>query len=131
MVKEGLIKKARILRTEETQAEKMLWQELRNNKLGIKWRRQHPIDMYILDFYAPEIKLGIEIDGSVHKSLPNKKYDEARTIYLEIKTIIVIRFWNSEVEKDIKKVLNKVKQKITELSKTKTKTLSSNLERVG
>ena len=57
MTKVNLIVKARYLRHKETKAEKMLWRELRNRKLGIKFRRQHPLEKFILDFYAPEIKL--------------------------------------------------------------------------
>ena len=64
------ITKARYLRKEETETEKILWEEIRNSRLGIKFRRQHPIDMYILDFYAPEIKLAIELDGSIHFPSP-------------------------------------------------------------
>ncbi|MFA5931765.1 MAG: endonuclease domain-containing protein [Candidatus Paceibacterota bacterium] len=99
--------KARYLRKEETKAEKMLWQELRNKKLGIKFRRQHPIDKFILDFYAPEINLAIELDGSIHTE--NKEYDKMRTEHLKSKNINVIRFWNSEVENNLKKVINKIK----------------------
>lgn len=108
--------KARYLRKEETKAEQILWKKLRNKNLGLKWRRQHPIDMVILDFYAPEIKLAIELDGSVHKIKENKKYDEERTNYLEFKGIKVMRFWNSEVEKDLEKVLIKIKEEIKRLS---------------
>lgn len=108
--------KARYLRQEETKTEQILWKKLRNKSLGIRWRRQHSIDMFILDFYAPEIKLAIELDGSVHKTKENKEYDEERTCYLESKDIKVIRFWNSEVEKDLENVLNKIKEKIKQLS---------------
>ncbi len=100
--------KARYLRREETKSEKILWQELRNKKLGVKFRRQHPVEKFILDFYAPEIKLGIEIDGSSHKE--SKDYDKLRTGYLKSKNIRVIRFWNYEIEKDLEKVLNKIKK---------------------
>lgn len=108
--------KARYLRKEETKTEQILWKKLRNKNLGIKWRRQHPIDMFILDFYAPEIKLAIELDGSVHNVKENKEYDEIRTRYLESKNIHVIRFWNSEIEKDLENVLTKIKEKIEQLS---------------
>lgn len=74
--------------------------------------------MYILDFYAPEIKLAIELDGAVHRTKENKKYDKDRTNYLEFKYIHELRFWNSEVEQDLEKVLTKIKNKITELSTT-------------
>ncbi len=102
------ITKARYLRKEETEAEKILWKELRNNKLRVKFRRQHPIEKFILDFYAPKIKLAIELDGSIHKE--NKEYDKARTEYLKSKNIQVIRFWNSEIEKDLDKSLEKIKK---------------------
>ncbi|MCX6753067.1 MAG: endonuclease domain-containing protein [Candidatus Nomurabacteria bacterium] len=99
--------KARYLRKEETKAEKILWEEIRNNKLGIKFRRQHPIDRFIIDFYVPKIKLAIELDGEIHKE--NKEYDKMRTEYLNSKNIKVLRFWNSEIETDLKKVLDKIK----------------------
>jgi len=108
--------KARYLRQEETKTEQILWKKLRNKSLGIRWRRQHPIDMFILDFYAPEIKLAIELDGSVHKTKENKEYDEERTNYLKYKGIKVIRFWDSEIEKDLENVLAKIKGEIGLLS---------------
>jgi very-short-patch-repair endonuclease len=110
------ILKARVLRREETKVEKILWQKLRNKKLGTKFRRQHPVDMYILDFYAPDIKLAIELDGSLHKEKENKEWDKDRTDYLNWKDIGVLRFWNSEVESDLENVLDKIRNKIKELS---------------
>lgn len=105
------IEKARYLRKESTKAEQILWKELRNKKLGIKFRRQHPMDRFILDFYAPEIKLVIELDGLAHKK--NKEYDKERTKHLESRNIKVLRFWNSGVEKDLEGVLNKIKRTIS------------------
>ena len=110
------ILKARVLRQEETRSEKILWQKLRNKKLGIKFRRQHPVDMYILDFYASDIKLAIELDGSPHKERENKEWDKDRTDYLNWKGVGVLRFWNSEVESDLEKTLVKIRNKIKELS---------------
>ena len=107
--------KARYLRKEGTKTEVILWEKLRNRKLGIKFRRQHPVDMYILDFYAPIVFLAIELDGSVHSSKEDKEYDETRSHYLESKGIRLIRFWNSEVEKDIESVLYKIHEKVDEL----------------
>jgi very-short-patch-repair endonuclease len=106
----GLILKARYLRHEETKTEKILWEELRNRKLGVKFRRQHPIDKFILDFYAPEIKFGIELDGSDHKE--NHEYNKLRTEYLKTNGIKIIRFWNSEVENNINDVIRKIKEAI-------------------
>ncbi|MBI3888438.1 endonuclease domain-containing protein [Candidatus Nomurabacteria bacterium] len=108
--------KARYLRKENTDAEQILWRALRNNNQKIKWRRQHPIDMFIVDFYAPSIKLVIELGGATHNTKDNKEYDNARTEYLESKYISVIRFWNSEVEKNLPEVLNKIKEIIKRLS---------------
>ena len=116
MTKLKTIIKARYLRKEETKAEKILWQELRDNKIGIKFRRQHPVDMYILDFYAPKIKLSIELDGSTHNIKENKEYDIERTIYLESKYINELRFWNSEIENNLTATLNIIKKKIKELN---------------
>ncbi len=110
MQKIGIIKKARNLRREYTKAENILWKALRGNKFGVKWRRQHPIDMYILDFYSPKLNLCIELDGSPHKIKENKEYDATRGEYLKIKGIKTIRFWNSEIEKDIDAVLEEIKR---------------------
>lgn len=115
MAKLKTIIKARYLRLEETKAEKMLWKELRNSGLGVKWRRQHPIDMFIVDFYAPKIKLAIELDGSGHNIKENKEYDQDRTFCLESKYIKVLRFWNSEVEKNLEEVLRKIKKETEKL----------------
>ena len=112
MVKVNLIIKARYLRKEETKAEKILWEKLRNNNLNVKFRRQHPFDMYILDFYAPAIKLAIELDGSIHNSKEAKEYDKERTEYLELKKIEVIRFWNSEIENNLESTIKKIKEYI-------------------
>lgn len=115
MAKLKTIIKARYLRKEKTKAEQVLWEELRNNNLNIKFRRQHPFDMYILDFYAPKIKLVIELDGSGHNIKENKEYDEDRTFYLESKYVKVLRFWNSDVENNLENTLNKIKKRIEEL----------------
>jgi very-short-patch-repair endonuclease len=110
------ILKARFLRRVETEQEKILWEELRNSKLGIKFRRQHPLDVFVLDFYAPEIKLAIELDGSVHQKENQRIYDMDREKFLKSKGIEILRFWNSEVEKDLDGVLYKIKQKILSLN---------------
>lgn len=109
MSKEGIITKARALRKEFTKTEKILWEKLRDKKLGTKWRRQHPIDMYILDFYCPQKKFCIELDGSPHKTEENKEYDKYREEYLKNKNIETLRFWNSEIEKNIDVALEKIK----------------------
>ncbi len=112
----SIITNARYLRKEATKAEQILWQELRNKSLGIRFRRQHPFDMFIVDFYAPSIKLAIELDGSTHTISVNKEYDSMRKDYLELRYVHVLRFWNSEIEKDLENVLHTISQKIKELS---------------
>lgn len=100
----------RELRQESTEAEKILWAELRNRKLnGLKFRRQHPLDKVIVDFYCNERKIVVELDGSVHDEKINKDYDEARTAMLAGLNIIVLRFQNDEVVNNIEDVLNKIR----------------------
>lgn len=111
-----IVTNAKLLRKEATKAEQILWEKLRNKNLNIKFRRQHPFDMFIIDFYAPSIKLAIELDGSAHTSVANKDYDEMRTDYLECRYINVLRFWNSEVERNLEEVLNKIREEIKKLS---------------
>ena len=99
----------RELRKELTEAEKLLWEELRNRKLnGLKFRRQHPLDKFIVDFYCNEKKLVVELDGGVHDEKINKEYDEARTVMLARLNIIVLRFKNEEVINDMQCVLKKI-----------------------
>lgn len=78
------------LRKESTSAEKRLWARLRNNQLGVNFRRQHAIGNYIPDFCSPKAKLIIELDGSQH--LEQEEYDKERTEYLESQGYKVIRF---------------------------------------
>ncbi len=99
----------RELRQELTKAEKLLWAELRNRKLnGLKFRRQHPLDKFIVDFYCNEKKLVVELDGGVHNEKINKEYDEARTAMLAGLNIIVLRFKNEDVTNNLKEVLKKI-----------------------
>src|SRR6187397_2582670 len=98
----------RDLRQESTEAEKLLWAELRNRKLnGLKFRRQHPLDKFIVDFYCNEKKLVVELDGSIHDEKINREYDEARTAMLAGLNIYVLRLKNEEVINDIRNVLKK------------------------
>ena len=87
--------KAIKLRKESTPAERKLWSRLRNDQLGVTFRRQHAVGNYIPDFCCPKAKLVIELDGSQH--LEQEEYDEERTKYLESLGYKVIRFWNNDV----------------------------------
>ena len=87
-----------------------MWAELRNRKLiGLNFRRQHPLDKFIVDFNCNERKIVVELDGSVHDEKINKDYDEARTAMLAGLNIIVLRFQNDEVVNNIEDVLNKIR----------------------
>ena len=98
------------LRKVQTSAEEKLWQALRNGKVcKLKFRRQHAFDNYILDFYCHKIKLAIEVDGEVHNDPEVASYDEIRTKNLNENNITVLRFTNDEVKKNIKGVIQKIK----------------------
>jgi len=91
------------LRRESTPAESKLWSRIRNDQLGVTFRRQHAIGNYIPDFCSPKAKLIIELDGSQH--LEQQDYDKQRTAYLESLGYQVIRFWNNDVMNHIDDVL--------------------------
>ena len=96
--------RARALRKELTPAERKLWAYLRGNKLdGLKFRRQHALGPYIVDFCAIKARLIIELDGGQH--LEQAEYDAERTAYLEGLGFKVIRFWNNQVMQDISGVI--------------------------
>ena len=94
------------LRKESTPAEQKLWSRIRNDQLGVTFRRQHAIGAYIPDFCSPSAKLIIELDGSQHFEQEN--YDAERTSYLESQGYKVIRFWNNDVMKDIESVIRAI-----------------------
>ena len=104
---------ARILRRNQTWAEKKLWLHLRNRKLcGKKFRRQQPLGPYILDFYCAEEKLNIEIDGGQHDFPEKQKHDIKRGFYLEKEGLKTLRFWNSQIRENIEGVLAKIRMEI-------------------
>jgi len=88
----------RNLRNNLTSAEAVLWNNLKNAQLeGRKFRRQHSIGEYILDFYCPEEKLAVELDGAGHFDVGGNQHDDARTAYLAQFGIVVLRFENKIV----------------------------------
>ena len=100
-------KRARELRKAATPAETILWNQLRNRRLnGIKFRCQHPLGSYIVDFYCPAHRLVVEIDGEIHRN--QGVNDQTRTDQLEEKGYKVIRFWNYEVEQHLGIVLDTI-----------------------
>ena len=100
---------AKELRKNSTPTEKLLWGYLKNRQTaGLKFRRQHPLDKFIADFYCHERKLIVELDGNVHDTKERKEADNGRTYELNEIGLKVIRFSNEEVLADIKNVLKKI-----------------------
>jgi len=112
--------KARQLRNHETEAEHLLWQRLCNNQiLDLHFRRQHPINRFIADFYCVKLKLVIEIDGGIHDLPENREYDLKRTAILNDFGITVLRFSNEqiiyEIDLSIQKIKNIAQQILNEI----------------
>ncbi|MCK6684694.1 MAG: endonuclease domain-containing protein [Thermoanaerobaculia bacterium] len=101
--------RARELRRSETDAEEVLWASLRDRKLGgMKFRRQHPFDMFILDFFCPEKGLCVEVDGSIHGEKDQKARDAERDAVLRARGLNVLRFRSEEIEADLPAVLAEI-----------------------
>jgi N-acetyl-alpha-D-muramate 1-phosphate uridylyltransferase len=98
-----------------TWEEEIVWGYLSGNKLGVKFRRQHPLLFYVADFYCHQLKLVIEIDGGIHNKADVKINDEIRQREIEELGITVIRFTNSQVKNNIEKIVEEVNKKIEEL----------------
>lgn len=105
------------LRNGATPAEQELWKFLRHSSLGgYKFRRQHSVGRYILDFYCPSCRLAIELDGDSHFTNQAIEYDQERTAFLNALNIRVLRFFNTDVHEN----LNAVCERILEELKTTT-----------
>jgi very-short-patch-repair endonuclease len=104
---------AKQLRKESTKAEKIVWELIRNRKfMGLKFRRQHVIEGFVLDFYCHEAKLGIEIDGGIH--FRRKDYDKLRQEVIESEDIKIIRVTNKEIADNKSSILGKIKETIVD-----------------
>jgi type I restriction-modification system DNA methylase subunit len=105
-----LLLNARELRKNQTEAEDLLWQLLRNRQLNdLKFRRQHPLKVgFILDFYCAEVKLGLEVDGGYHTEKEQQEYDAERTKIINEYGIKIIRFTNEQVLQDTEQVLQEI-----------------------
>jgi cyclase len=99
---------AKNLRNNQTRAEKILWDYLKQKPLGYKFRRQHPLKTYIADFYCHSLKLVIELDGEVHTEEEVLKYDIDRQQFLENMELKFLRFTNSEIENYLGLVIKKI-----------------------
>ena len=101
--------RARELRREMSLPEVVLWQALRKKRLaGLRVRRQHAIGPYILDFYCPDVKLAIELDGSGHGYRLRGTHDRTREQFLARQGIAVVRFWNHQVREELDSVLRAI-----------------------
>jgi very-short-patch-repair endonuclease len=91
--------------------EKLLWEKLKLKQIcGVRFRRQHPIDFFIADFYCHQARLVVEIDGEIHYQ--QKEYDDGRSGEMERYLIKVIRFTNSDVENNIEDVVKQIETEV-------------------
>lgn len=106
---------AKQLRKNMTHAEMILWGYLKGGFEGLRFRRQHPVNMYIADFYCHKLKLVIEVDGDIHSNDDVKQNDQKRETDLMEMGYTVIRFTNNRVEKEAKTVLEEIKTQVYKL----------------
>ncbi|MBR7747886.1 endonuclease domain-containing protein [Undibacterium baiyunense] len=111
-VPDDLKQYAREMRQNMPDAEQLLWYLLRNRRMaGAKFRRQHPVGRYILDFYCIEKSLAIELDGGQHSE--QQAYDKSRDQFLTLQGIEVLRFWNNQMLSETESVLEMIYAKVT------------------
>jgi len=105
------LEERRTLRNESTAAESTFWKAIKGRQIeGIKFRRQHSVGAYIMDFYSPEINLCIELDGEIHNENWSFTHDVSRTTYLNDKGITVLRYSNDVVYKHIEGIIEDIKR---------------------
>ena len=110
--------KRRKLRQSSTYAEKIVWMNLRNRQMaGYKFKRQYSVDKYVIDFYCPELKFAIEVDGISHHSTAKKIYDKKRQKYLESFGIKFIRITDEELSGNSNKAFDRIENAMKEFSK--------------
>jgi very-short-patch-repair endonuclease len=112
--KPSIFKLARELKKNETEAEKFLWSKLNKNQIKVfQFRRQHPINMFIADFYCAKLKLVIEVDGNIHEITDYKEHDNGRSDYFDDLGITVIRFTNEQILNEINYTASKIEETIS------------------
>ena len=104
----SLFERASSLRKQQTFTEEILWNYLRTKPFGFKFRRQHPFSIYILDFYCHQLKLVIEVDGSIHDVDEVKQNDEIRQQQLEKDGLTFLRFSNDEIRLKSEEVIQQI-----------------------
>ena len=105
-----LFARAKHLRLNMTIAEKLLWEELKENKLGVRFKPQHPLRFFIADFYCHQLRLTIEVDGEIH--LYQNDYDNERSEIIKDLDITIIRFTNDQILNNITYVIAEIKRNI-------------------
>ena len=109
------LRAAHLLRRSMTKAEAVLWKKLRDrNVFNTKFRRQHPISIFIVDFYCHEYKLVIEVDGDIHNDEIACQYDLGRTEVLNKFGLKLIRFTNNQILYNLNSVIKKTQREIAE-----------------
>ena len=112
--------KARRLRRDPTIVERRLWYRLRNGQIdGHRFRRQHPVGPYVLDFYCPRLRLAIELDGGQHDFAGKIERDQRRDLWLAARGVSVLRFWNSDVIENMAGVLERISIVASEVARPK------------
>ena len=120
-MRRGNIQKSRVLRRSQTNAERKLWDLLRNRQLlDVKCRRHFSVSQYIIDFYSPQYKLGVEADGGQHYDEDGKQKDEIRTKELSKFGVKILRFSDYEILNNVEGVVDVIQKEIE-----KTHTFSS------
>ncbi len=114
-------KTRKFLRKNMTRAETVLWRELRRKNLGFKFRRQFGVGPYIIDFYCPQLKLAIELDGDVHTFKSIRKRDKIRQKFLESNGLYIKRYWNSDILNNLDSIVDNIYNTCRHLSKLKPK----------
>lgn len=113
--KKSTKEKRRLLKINMTTEEIILWEYLRKDKLGFRFRRQYGINQYIVDFYCPKLKLVIELDGKHHYLEKNLKYDKVREKFLEGLGLKVIRIKNEDINENLNESLYKIDEVVKSL----------------
>ncbi len=109
----------RLLRQQPISCERILWQKIRNQQLGYKFRRQYGISSYVVDFYCPELKLIIEIDGATHGTESEIAHDLIRQEYLETLGLNVKRYLNVDIKNNLPLVLENIIETCNHLKASK------------
>ncbi len=108
-----IFRRAEVLRNHLTETKKLLWARLNNKQIsGFKFRRQHPINQFIVDFYCHKAKLVIEIDGKIHEQKEVAEHDEGREYMLKGFGLEVLRFTNQEIETNLENVISQIQIKV-------------------